>query len=163
MSERKQKAMAFAGAFAGVVVIAAIASDARHGVEPEAVTLASAPVAGGTLASVSDDALDALLAREKAVSLISLTETPWQLACVSRNAQPVPPQMQALAAGCWPDAGLTGLGGSFLSVVDEAGGCHHWRSTRPVIDKGFDDALCIARDEVPTLSISLKGEVLDIE
>lgn len=160
MSERKQKAMAFAGAFAGVVVIAAIASDERRGAGPDEVTIAQAPATG---AIASGDALDALLAREKAVSLISLTETPWQLACVSRNAQPVPSQMQALAAGCWPDAGMTGLGGSFLSVVDEAGGCHHWRSTRPVIDKGFDDALCIARDEVPALSISLKGEVLDIE
>ena len=110
-------------------------------------------------AAIPEKDFDTRLASAKSLSITELAGTGWQSACLSRGAQPVPAGME----GCWPSAGETGLGGSFLNVIDASGQCRQWRTINRVIDKRFDDVVCLPSQEVPDLTLVLKAKVLDIE
>lgn len=164
MSETSSNLKAFAGAGLAVLVVLAATDGLKRGAAPEAdlaagkgqdmavATVAATPVAAGPT-------LDALLAAEKSLSLDRLAGTAWQTACLSRGTQPVPTGME----DCWPAVTDAALGGSFLNVRAADGQCRQWRTTRPVVDKRFEDAVCLDRAEVPALSLSLKGKIVDIE
>ena len=107
----------------------------------------------------AEDELDVQLAAARSLAVSDLAGTGWRNACLSRGAQPVPTGMEE----CWPSEGETGLGGSFLNVVDAGGQCRQWRTLHRVIDKRFDDVVCVPSQEVPDLTLVLKAKVLDIE
>ena len=143
----------FLGTALGVLGMLAVVSDlaeTQPQTDQQDLTLATAAVA---------ENLDRRLEAEKTISLADLAGVGWQRVCLSRGAQPQPTGMQ----NCWPSVGETGLGGSFVNVVDAGGQCRQWRTVRNVIDKRFDDVVCLPGGEVPDLTLVLKAKVLDIE
>ena len=141
----------FLGTALGVLVMLAVVSDVS---KPER---AESPKADA--AEVSLVSLDERLASDGSLSVSDLAGAGWQKACLSRAAHPAPTGME----GCWPSAGEAGLGGSYLNVIDAGGQCRQWRTVRKIIDKRFDDTVCLPGPEVPDLTLVLKAKVLDIE
>ena len=140
----------FMGTAVGVLGLLAVLSGlTKQAVEADA-TVAAMP---------AEESFDARLASAKSLSIAELVGEGWQTACLSRARQPVPEGME----GCWPSVGETGLGGSFLNVIDAGGQCRQWRTINRVIDKRFDDVVCLPAAEVPDLTLVLKAKVLDIE